>query len=394
MSTARGDPPLFTRAFVAVLATQAAYGFSAASFFLLPKYLSAELGAGPGPIGIVAARYGAAAVLLMPAAGAWADRFGRLGFLRGGILLQGAASAGFVFVDEMGTLVYALRFLQGLSWALVFASGGAVVADHAPPARMGQAIGMFGVSMLVMNAIAPAATETMATRLGWAATFGLAAGACGVSLLLSAFVTDVRHERPPGVARGVLTAVAARPRSLWWMAIVATNGAAFGAMFTFSQPFALELGMENVSSFFVAYTIAAISVRIGFGPFVDRAGRYRVSLLSGLLYAAAVLSMAALEPGRLAWIGAVFGLAHGFFYPAFNALALEGAAPHERGLFMALFNTAFNAGWSGGGIALGALAETSGYPPVFLWSSALVLAGVVGLWLAPELHGSRGEAQQ
>ena len=394
MSAARGDPPLFTREFVAVLATQAAYGFAAASFFLLPKFLTAQLGVGPGPIGIVAALYGAAAVLLMPAAGVWADRFGRLGFLRGGIVLQGAASAGFMLVDEMGPLVYALRFLQGFSWALVFASGGAVVTDHAPPARMGQAIGMFGVSMLVMNAIAPAATEAVAARMGWATAFGLSAGACGVSLLLSAFVREVRPERPDGVAGGVLTAVATRRRSLWWMAIIATNGAAFGAMFTFSQPFALEQGTEKVSSFFVAYTIAAISVRIGFGPFVDRAGRYRVSLLSGLLYAAAVLSMAALEPGRLAWIGAAFGLAHGFFYPAFNALALEGAAPHERGLFMALFNTAFNAGWSGGGIALGALAESSGYPPVFVWSSALVLAGVAGLWLAPELHDSPNEAQR
>ena len=44
------------------------------------------------------------------------------------------------------------------------------------------------------------------------------------------------------------------------------------------------------------------------------------------LFAASVGAMAALEPGRLAWIGAAFGIAHGFFYPAFNALALEGAA--------------------------------------------------------------------
>ena len=38
----------------------------------------------------------------------------------------------------------------------------------------------------------------------------------------------------------------------------------------------------------------------------------------------------------------LYGLAHGLFYPAFNALAIEGAGAHERGKVMAIFNGAFN----------------------------------------------------
>ena len=175
--------------------------------------------------------------------------------------------------------------------------------------------------------------------------------------------------------------VVLRRRTVWWMVIIATNGAAFGAMFTFSQPFALELGMENVRGFFIAYTAAAIVVRLGLGPLADRAGRKRVSMVSGLLYAAAVFWMAALEPGLLAWIGAAFGTAHGLFYPAFNALALEDAQDHERGKFVALFNAAFNAGWAAGGVALGTIAELAGYEAAFVVAGAVVLCGVAALAL-------------
>jgi predicted MFS family arabinose efflux permease len=103
--------------------------------------------------------------------------------------------------------------------------------------------------------------------------------------------------------------------------------------------------------------------------------------------------MAFLQPGLLGWIGAAFGLAHGLFYPAFNAMALEGAAPHERGKFMALFNSAFNAGWAGGGLGLGVLAEAAGYPPVFIVSAAIVFAGLALFIASPEVRRGLGRTQ-
>ena len=369
------QPPLFTRGFVAVLLTQSVFGYSFACFYLLPKFLATELGAGALEIGQVTTLYGVAAVVFMPLAGRWVDRFGRLQFLRAGIALLGVSAAGFLWVESLGPLIYALRFLHGVAWALAFSGAGAVVTDHAPPERMGQAIGLFGVSMLAMNAVAPGVAEWLALREGWDAVFVMSALAAGVSLLLSATLRETHRPSADDEVPG-LVAVLARPRALWFLSIIACFGASFGAMFTFSQPFALELGIEQVSVFFVAYTGAAIVVRLALGPLADRSGRERVSLASGVWYALSVLAMAALEPGRLAWIGAAFGLAHGLFYPALNALALEGASAHERGKVMALFNGAFNLGWAVSGIALGLLAERAGYPIVFVVASAVTFAGV------------------
>jgi predicted MFS family arabinose efflux permease len=315
------------------------------------------------------------------------DRFGRLRFLRAGILLFAVSAVGFVWVDSLGPLVYVLRFVQGIAWALAFAGAGAVVIDHAPPERLGQAIGLFGVSMLSMNAVAPPVVEIIAAASGWGDVFLLAAAAAGVSLLLSMLLHEVHEPPDAGEATGVLDVVR-RPRTLWFMAIIALSGCAFGAMFTFSQPFALELGMTQISGFFVAYTLAAISVRIALGPLAERVGRPRVSVLASVLYAGSVLAMAALEPGALVWIGAAFGLAHGFFYPAFNALAIEAAAPHERGKFMSIFNAAFNGGWAVGNLALGLVAARAGFPSVFIWAAAATGLGTLLLLASPEVRRS------
>ena len=55
---------------------------------------------------------------------------------------------------------------------------------------------------------------------------------------------------------------------------------------TYSQPFALALGREHVRGFFIAYAIAAATVRLGFGSVADEFGRDRVSLASLAAYGA------------------------------------------------------------------------------------------------------------
>ena len=77
------------------------------------------------------------------------------------------------------------------------------------------------------------------------------------------------------------------------------------------------------------------------------------------------MAMMGLNADRLIALGALFGLAHGVFYPAFNALAMEGVQPQNRGKMTGLFFGFFNVGFSGGTFLLGLLAEAAGYPAAF-----------------------------
>jgi MFS family permease len=102
------------------------------------------------------------------------------------------------------------------------------------------------------------------------------------------------------------------------------------------------------------------------------------------LDAVAVAGMSALQPGWLALFGAGLGVAHGLFYPAYNALALEDMEAHERGKSLGLFQAGFNAGSSCGAFALGELAERAGFPAVFLAAASCVLLALVLVLVFPE----------
>lgn len=379
-------PPLFTPSFVRLLVLQTTFGLAYSAFILLPKFLKTELDASAFEIGAVAAMFGLATTLVTPVAGVWVDRFGRRRFVAWGAFAMILGCLGFVAVDSMGPLVYGLRFLQGVAFSLAFVAGGALVTDQAPPERLGQAIGLYGLTMLSTNAIAPALAEGIADRVGWTPAF-VAAGVASATAFALAFTLREHVEPPPADAEvPSLWSVVSSRRALWFMSISGLGGAAFGAMFTFSQPFALDLGMTHVRSFFGAYAAMGILVRVGLGNWVDRAGRDRISLLTLALYAACVFWMAGLTPGSLALIGAAFGVAHGLFYPAFNALVMEPVHELERGKVYAIFIGAFNAGWGVSGIVLGWVAERHGYPTVFVCAGLAVLVALGMLASAREIR--------
>jgi fucose permease len=83
-------------------------------------------------------------------------------------------------------------------------------------------------------------------------------------------------------------------------------------------------------------------------------------------------------------VGGLLGLAHGFFYPSLNALAIEGASEHDRGKVMALFQAWFTAGGAVGTFVLGALAHAEGYPLVFLTVGLATFLALGFLIVSPE----------
>ena len=383
--------PLLSPSFVALITAQACFGFAFSCYFLLPTFLATRLGAGPAQIGLVVATFGATTVVLGPLMGALVDRRGRRRFLTAGALVMVLSSLAFATVDAFGPLVFALRVVQGAAFAMAFVAGSAMAVDEAPPERLAQALGIFGLTFLAMNAVAPAVAEEIALRAGWSWVFGLAAAMAFVSALLSRRVRESARPAPDEPVPG-LWAVVREPRFLRIALVIGLAGVAFAAMFNFHQPFAIELGIRRVRAFFVAYTLAAVSVRLGLGPFVDRAGRHRVCLAALAVYGLATLAMARLDRFGLAPIGAVFGLAHGLLYPSLNALAVDGSGVHERGKRMALFNGAFNLGGTGGALALGFAAEAAGFPAVFVLAGAGALLALAVLALSPEGRGASAVA--
>jgi MFS family permease len=368
-------PRLLNPGFSALLIANVCFGYAFSSFLLLPKFLDVALHAGPAQVGTLAAAHGAVIVLLLPLLGAGVDRRGRRGFLVAGALLMAAASAGYVAVTEVGPLLYGLRILQALAFAMVFAAGGALAVDLAPTERLGQAIGLYGLSFLSMNAVAPAVIERVAVQAGWPTAFGTAVlGALLCAALALRLPAGAPAEGRNGAGASLIE-VALRRSQAPALLVIALVGCALGSVFSFYQLYALELGIERVSGFFVAYSAAAIVVRVGFGHLIDQWGHRRVSTGVLVLYAPVVFAISHLDFFGLPLLGACLGAAHGSFYPSFNAVVVAGVGPGERGKVMALFQASFQVGMAGGGLGFGLLADAAGYPIVFQIAAAgLVVA--------------------
>ena len=378
-TTAR--PPLLTPRFITQLIAQSGFGFAFSSFFLLPKYLADVLGVGPAAIGELGAVHSASAVIGLFVMGVVVDRFGRRRFLTAGALLMAASSIAYVWMNEFGPLLYGLRIAQGLAFAMAYTGGAALVVDQAPPERLGQALGYFGVSMLAMNAVAPVAIETLAADWGWALAFGAASAGALACAVLSRFLHEEPHEVGADSGPGSLLRVGRRPEQLRAAVVIALVGSCFGALFVFGQLYAIEIGLPDVHALFTAYAATALTVRLGFGRLGDRFGRIRISAAALLVYAGAAFVMPELGAIGLGPIGALFGLAHGLFYPTYSATVVDGAPPGERGKILALFQGWFNVGMGVGSFGLGLYAEHEGYPAVFLVSGVGVLVSLAILLL-------------
>jgi MFS family permease len=380
-----------TGAFARLLAMQVCYGASMASFLLLPKFLARDLRASPGEIGSAIAAFHLANVLFVPLVGIGVDRVGRGAFLLSGSALMVAASLGFPWVAAVDLPLYALRALQGVSFACVYIAASTLVVDHAPPQRLSEALALFGATLHATNASVPWLVERASERFGWAPVFAGAAAAAALGGLL-ALPLGSRSPGSEGAGRGGpgLAGILRRAEVLRAMAVMVLVGVAVASATTFIQPHALERGIPRVAGFFVAFSTAALGVRVFAGPWMDRADRRGQCACAVAGYAGVLLAIPDLTPARLPLLGAVFGFAHGIFMPSFSAMSLEGSGERERGRLVAAISGAFNVGIGGGTWVLGLVAGAAGYAATF--PAAAACAGAAILLLLVRSPGARTPA--
>ena len=372
-----------------LLCVQFCFGLSYSSFFLLPKFLLREFHASADAIGAVAATALIAGVIATPWTGAWLDRGSRRPFISYGALVNALSGGAFALIHSISWPIFALRAVHGVSYVLVFNATVTLATDLAPAKKLGQAIGLCGAAGMVANAIAPALAELIAEDQGWSLVFVLAGGAALLAALLSFGIREPRPTPPSAPVSQVeagpsALALVREPFRVGAFVCGAANGAAFGVMFTFTQPFALSLGANRVSSFFIGYTLCALSVRLFLGTLADTLGRRRVAFVALTLYGLVAAFSSLLRPDLLFVVGACLGLAHGLLYPAINALAVEGVPRARRGAVMSYFFGCFNTGFALWVLGLGVVAKSYGYPVVFLATGLLVWCSIAFLPKKPQ----------
>lgn len=366
------DAPLLSRVFVLLLGAVSLFGFSWSFYLILPKFFAAELGMDAARIGRAVAVEGLTAVAATPLVGWLVDRYGRKRWLVLGNVMMAATGFIYLFVDHEGPLLYLAQMCWGLGMVMGFNAAGTMTADIAPSGRMAQALGLFGAANLGMNAVSPTIGEVLADSVGWQYVFVASASAGLLAALLSTRLKEVprhapqEHQAHRPIFGGSLMRV-------YGATFVMT--AAFTALFTLHQPFAIELGVTEVRGFFIGFAVVALTVRLGGGRLIDRFGVLRSSVIAFCLYAAVPPTLGMLGPGHLFAIGAMMGLGHGIAYPAVTALGIERADAASRGMVVSIIHGAFNGGHAFFAYGLGLVAAAWSYGTAFWLAGAVTLSG-------------------
>jgi predicted MFS family arabinose efflux permease len=376
-------PPLFTGALALAFAANFLQGTAFNLFLNLPGFLT-DLGASKTEIGLIWGVTAASAILARPTVGRLMDQSGRrVVFLIGGGL-NVAVCGLYLTVSEIGPWIALIRVVHGISEAMLFSGLFTYAADRIPVSRRTEGIAIFGISGLLPISVGAAVGEAVEVRLGYDALFLAAAALAAGSLLLSLPMRDLGPQdgddgEPP---RGFLDALGQGDLMPLWMA-TAVFATALAAPFTFMKSFVAEVGLGSMATFFNAYSISGVLLRMLFASLPDRIGPKRALFpaMATLGIGFALLTLATSSVHVLA-AGVFCGLGHGMTFPILMGLVVSRARDADRGAAMAIFTALFDLGMLIGGPAFGLLIDAHGFSPAFGVGALLLAGGGVGfaLW--------------
>ncbi len=174
---------LWTRSYVFMIAgTFVLFVAFYALYPTLPLFIG-QLGGNSAHVGLAMGVFMLASVAFRPIVGGLLDRFGRLPFVVGGILLFAFAMSLYRWVGGIAALI-ALRVLHGTSWAFASTATATAITDMIPPERRGEGIGFLGMAMTMAMAVGPVSGLWVAQELSYHALFLLGAGIACAALLL------------------------------------------------------------------------------------------------------------------------------------------------------------------------------------------------------------------
>jgi MFS family permease len=363
---------------------------SVALFFLFPLFLE-NFQPSKSRVGLIMGIHSVMAIMVRPFIGRTLDTRGGRKVAMTGILLMVAVVPLFHLVEDAGFLVLLLRALSGVGWGIAMTATMAMCSDLAPSDRMAQSLGIIGVAGIIAGAIGPTLTEEIARTYGFGAVFNLSMILLVAALLCMTAAKEsqrpkslVLSTRIPGLGEyslGILIVIAI-------MTIL--HGAIRGAIINFIALFGTSVGFGRVGPFFLAFSVAAIFTRLGFGDISDRYGRKRVIFPAACLIGLNLFWIAQVESY---WVfvvsGFVAGLGQGLIFPALSTYIIDFLGAENKGLALGLYLSFFDVGMGLGSPFFGWISDMGGYRRMYaVGGSMLLLWTIVFALKAPATASS------
>ncbi|MCK9169390.1 MAG: MFS transporter [Treponema sp.] len=315
---------------------------------ILPEY-AFSLGVSQTAVGLLFGSYAIALFAATPVFGILSDKIGRKGPLLWGLLGLAGSTVLYAFASRFWMLVTA-RSLQGISAAITWTAGFALLADLFPSEERGKVMGIALSGQSVGTLIGPTIGGWLYQTGGYELPFLAATGLAVIDGLLRIFlIKDVPHKKSESIRSSLSLLKNHRLLSIVGVVII---GASIPCVLEPTLPLRLQRGM-HVSSlvtgllFAVPTTAYAISAPF-IGSISQRTGHYRTMAI-GLTVAAVSLPFIALADSVLIMAAALFFLGIGIgsaitpCLPEFADISQESGA-NSFGASFSIYNTAYSIG--------------------------------------------------
>ncbi|WP_182481590.1 MFS transporter [Nocardioides immobilis] len=368
-------PPLFTPAFIALGLADLAYFVSVGiAIHTLPLYATGPVGSDEAGAGLAFGAFGVTALVCRPLAGRLSDVHGRTPLLVTGALLAAAGMLMLPYVDTLAGVV-AIRLLQGVAEAAFFVAGFALLADLAPPERLGEALSYNSLGLYLGIAFGPPLGELVVETWGFTEAWWVAGGLAVAAAVIIRWVPEAASITGDG--HGKLIHRPGIPASLGFFASLA----AISGFLAFASLWSVEVGLENTSLALVVYGTVIVVCRVAFARVPDRFPSLPLATASLVAIAAGLAVLVAWQSGTGLLVGVVvMAIGVSFSTPAFFAAIFATASPGERGAAAGTASAFIDLGLGFGPIALGLVAREQDLSWAFGVGCAIALAGAA--WTA------------
>ncbi|QZY28671.1 MFS transporter [Nocardioides coralli] len=364
-------PRLLTRSFVLLGVADLAY-FTAigVAILALPLTVTGRIGSDEAGAGLAFGAFGVTALICRPFAGRLSDSHGRRPLMIAGATVCGVGMLLVPFVESLA-LVIAIRLLQGVAEAAFFVAGFALLADLAPPSRMGEALSYNSLGLYLGIALGPPLGEVLART--W--SLDVAWYGATVLALLAAALTLLLREPPrtrEGGGHGRLIHVPAIPLALGFFASLA----AVSGFLAFAALHSREIGMSNTSTALLTYGLVVVGCRIAFARIPDRLPSLPLAAASLVAIGVGLTVMAAWQAPAGLILGVVIAaLGVTFATPAFFSAIFATATPSERGAASGTASAFIDLGLGAGPVLMGLVARAEGIPAAFAIGAGIAFVG-------------------